>query len=95
MCYFYDFQLFCEVCENFITLTNSGFCVFECSVTCDDIPTEETPLKVGWLNVSPKSAKLHPGDSVTLNIKYFPGIVGEFTESFRVAVENNFINMYI
>lgn len=40
----------------------------------------------GLLTVNPTIGTLEPKESVSLQIKYFPGITGKFNESFVIEV---------
>ncbi|XP_060535556.1 hydrocephalus-inducing protein homolog [Cylas formicarius] len=76
--------LFCEVCSGELVLSNDGLCNFSFNVCCDDISVDEPGI--GTLDVHPKTGLVAPSESVSLTVRYFPGIPGEFSKTFVVEI---------
>lgn len=84
-----SFQVFCEVCQKNIELVNSGYIPFTFATSSlkeAEMESSEHLLEVGWLTVQPRKGVLQPNCSIELNIKYFPGIAGKFSECFNIEV---------
>lgn len=91
------FQLFCESVEEQINLHNTGHVGFLYAIL-DDSNNPKQKINIdasvtGLLTVTPNMGTLGPKESVPLQIKYYPGITGEFNESFviEVSIGNVFI----
>lgn len=79
-------QMFFDICEGKLTLTNTGNSSFTCNVVCDEDTDSPEP---GWLSVTPRNKYMVPGKSYTLLVKYFPGVTGYFSKKFTVEVRIN------
>lgn len=84
-----NLQVFCEVCQKNIKLTNTGHIRFYFDTTAKgqaEMEHSEHLLETGWLTIQPRNGILESNTSINLMIRYFPGIAGKFLETFQLEL---------
>lgn len=87
----FGFKLFTDICTEVVKLTNRGSLDFIYKTSAvkpvAKSPTLEHVMEAGMLTVEPSGNVLPAHTSTELVVRYYPGIAGEFDETFMIEID--------
>ncbi|XP_067006744.1 hydrocephalus-inducing protein homolog [Anabrus simplex] len=81
----FGWQVFCNICEEVITLSNFGLVGFDFHASTLFHPPD-SPLEPGVVIVEPQSGHLEGQSEIQLMVRYLPGFSGWFQKTFQLEI---------
>ncbi|KAG8324734.1 hypothetical protein J6590_085160 [Homalodisca vitripennis] len=85
----FGFRTFTEVCEEVIELSNMSQLpfTFRVSSAADAaVPSDMADVELGRLTIQPSYGRVNAQTSISIYVRFYPGLTGEFQQQFTIQV---------